>query len=180
LPGGSFNENKFMSGVKQLALTKYKSGEIIKGLYEDEILLNHGLIDSLQLDENAIAQSIIAFAERQPEIARAFSIKQISNTTLTTVQKQMYSNTYFPQRSGDIQLVLKSGYMGGEGLGTTHGLWNPYDAHIPLLWYGWNIKAGKTNREVYMSDIAPTVAALMHIQMPSGCVGKVIPEVVGQ
>jgi hypothetical protein len=28
-----------------------------------------------------------------------------------------------------------------------------------------------------MTDIAATVAALLHIQMPSGCVGKVIPEV---
>ena len=60
----------------------------------------------------------------------------------------------------------------------THGLWNPYDAHIPLLWYGWGIKQGKTNRETYMTDIAPTVSALLHIQMPSGCVGKVIEEVI--
>jgi hypothetical protein len=57
--------------------------------------------------------------------------------------------------------------------GTTHGLWNPYDAHIPLLWYGWGIKKGKTNRETYMTDIAPTIAALLHIQMPGGCIGKV-------
>ena len=63
-------------------------------------------------------------------------------------------------------------------MGTSHGLWNPYDAHIPLLWYGWNIKSGNTNRETYMTDIAATVAALLHIQMPSGCVGKVIPEVI--
>ncbi len=180
LPGGSFNETSFMNSIKQLMLVKYKSPDIIKGLYEDQILLNHLVIDSLQADESEITGSIIAFSEKRPEIARAFSIKNISNTTLTPVQKQMYSNTYYPQRSGDIQLVLKPGYMGGDGLGTTHGLWNAYDAHIPLLWYGWNIKAGKTNREVYMSDIAPTVAALMHIQMPSGCVGKVIPEILGQ
>jgi hypothetical protein len=29
-----------------------------------------------------------------------------------------------------------------------------------------------------MTDIAPTVSALLHIQMPSGCVGKVIEEVM--
>jgi hypothetical protein len=47
-----------------------------------------------------------------------------------------------------------------------------------LLWYGWGIKAGKTNRETYMTDIAPTLAALLHIQMPSGTIGKVISEVM--
>ena len=53
----------------------------------------------------------------------------------------------------------------------------PYDSHIPLVWYGWNIKAGKTNREVYMTDIAPTLAAMLRIQMPGGSVGRVIEEV---
>jgi len=28
-----------------------------------------------------------------------------------------------------------------------------------------------------MTDIAATLAALLHVQMPSGCVGKVIEEV---
>lgn len=62
--------------------------------------------------------------------------------------------------------------------GTTHGAWNPYDAHIPLLWFGTHIKPGSTHREVYMTDIAPTLSALLKIQMPSGNVGKVIEEVV--
>jgi hypothetical protein len=29
---------------------------------------------------------------------------------------------------------------------------------------------------VYMYDIAPTLAALLHIQMPNACIGKVIEE----
>jgi hypothetical protein len=89
----------------------------------------------------------------------------------------MYSNAYYPMRSGDIQIVMQPGFVSGDGLGTSHGLWNPYDAHIPLLWYGWNVRVGNTKREVYMTDIAATVAAMLHIQMTSGCIGKVIPEV---
>ena len=66
----------------------------------------------------------------------------------------------------------------GGATGTTHGIWNPYDAHIPMLFYGWGIKSGRTNRETYMTDIAPTIAALLHIQMPNGTVGKVVEEVL--
>jgi arylsulfatase A-like enzyme len=91
----------------------------------------------------------------------------------------MINNGYNPKRNGDIQIVLQPQYIEGYSqTGTTHGLWSPYDAHIPLLWYGWGIKQGKTNRETYMTDIAPTLAALLHIQMPSGCVGKPIEEVI--
>jgi phosphopentomutase len=79
---------------------------------------------------------------------------------------------------GDIFYTAKPGYFDGSPKGTTHGSWNPYDSHIPLLFYGWNVKAGKTNRETYMTDVAPTVAAMLQIQMPSGCVGKAIPEVM--
>ena len=90
----------------------------------------------------------------------------------------MMANGFNPQRSGDIQMVLKPGYIEGGATGTTHGLWYPYDAHIPLLWYGWGIKQGRSKKEVYMTDIAPTVSALLNIQMPSGSVGKVIEEVM--
>jgi arylsulfatase A-like enzyme len=91
--------------------------------------------------------------------------------------RDMVANGYNQHLSGDIEVLLQSGYIEGGATGTSHSTWNPYDAHIPLLFYGWHIPQGKTNREVYMTDIAPTVAALLHIQMPSGCVGKVIEEV---
>jgi hypothetical protein len=48
-----------------------------------------------------------------------------------------------------------------------------------LLWFGWNVKSGKTNREVYMTDIAPTLAAMLKVQVPNASIGKVIEEVVG-
>lgn len=178
LPGGAFDEDLFSKNLKQFLSEKYKSNNIIKGNSEDQLLLNYAAIDSLQLNAQQVEEAIINFAEQTPGIARAVSMKQLSTTTLTAVQKQMFTNSYFPQRSGDILIVLKPGYVAGNGMGTSHGLWNPYDAHIPLLWYGWNIKAGSTNRETYMTDIAATVAAMLHIQMPSGCIGKVITEVM--
>jgi hypothetical protein len=89
----------------------------------------------------------------------------------------MVANGYNLHLSGDIEVMLQSNYMEGGATGTTHSAWNPYDAHIPLLFYGWHIAPGKTNHEVYMTDIAATLAAMLHIQMPSGCVGHVIEEV---
>jgi arylsulfatase A-like enzyme len=92
----------------------------------------------------------------------------------------MVTNGYNQKLSGDIQFVFNPGWFDGWSKGTTHGSWNPYDSHIPLLWYGWKIKPGKTNRETYMTDIAPTLAAMLRIQMPNGSVGHVIEEVTKQ
>jgi hypothetical protein len=106
-----------------------------------------------------------------------FAIDKLMQTTLNSTQKNMLANGYYPRRSGDIQVILQPQFIEGS-LTTTHGLWNPYDAHIPLVWYGWNIKHGATNLETYMTDIAPTIAAMLHIQMPSGNIGHVIEEVM--
>jgi hypothetical protein len=43
---------------------------------------------------------------------------------------------------------------------------------------GWGIKHGTTNRYVRMSDISPTLAALLNIELPNGNVGEVIEEVM--
>jgi hypothetical protein len=43
---------------------------------------------------------------------------------------------------------------------------------------GWGILHGHLNRETHMTDIAPTIAALLHIQAPNGCIGKPIGEVL--
>jgi phosphopentomutase len=85
------------------------------------------------------------------------------------------------EHSGAIQIILKPGWYSGAGTtGTTHGTWNPYDAHIPLLFMGWGVNHGNTTRETHMTDIAATVAALLHIQAPNGCIGKPISEVMGK
>ena len=90
----------------------------------------------------------------------------------------MFIKGYNQKLAGDIQIVYRSNYFFGGATGTTHGSMYPYDSHIPLLWMGWGIKQGNSSREVHMTDIAPTLAAMLKIQMPSGNVGKVISEVI--
>jgi hypothetical protein len=89
----------------------------------------------------------------------------------------MLANGYNQKLSGDVQFIYRPQWFEGFNRGTTHGAWNPYDSHIPLVWFGWGIKVGKTGREVYMTDIAPTLANLLQIQMPNASIGKVIDEV---
>jgi arylsulfatase A-like enzyme len=129
------------------------------------------------VDQEEFSQWAINELRAHPAIANAFDLLRLSSASLPEKIKSMAMNGYNQKLSGDIQFTFKPQWFDGWDKGTTHGTWHPYDSHIPLLFYGWKIKPGKTNRETYMSDIAPTIAALLHIQMPSGCVGKVIEEV---
>ena len=77
-----------------------------------------------------------------------------------------------------LTIDLAKAAIDGEQLGvdeeTDHGEWNPYDTHIPLVFMGWGIQHGATTRQTFMTDIVPTIAALLHVQAPNGCVGQPI------
>jgi phosphopentomutase len=88
--------------------------------------------------------------------------------------RERMSNMYMPARSGDLEVVPQSAQLDEFLKGTTHGTPYAYDTHIPLIWYGWKVKKGKDYSSVDMTDISKTLAALLNIQEPSGCVGKVI------
>lgn len=58
--------------------------------------------------------------------------------------------------------------------GTSHGTTYSYDTHVPLLWYGWDIKPGYTSEPVDITDIAPTIASFLNIMSPNTSIGKPI------
>ena len=178
IPSGSIDfaaiSDKMEAGLKE----KFGQDNLILDIANYQVSLNLALIAASSLKINDIKTWIINYLSKQPGIDRIIDMDDFNKVPLNAKVKEMLANGYYPARSGQIQMVAQPQWIEGFGNGgTTHGVWNPYDSHIPLLWYGWGIKQGKTNRESYMTDIAPTLAALLHIQMPSGTVGKVIPEI---
>jgi predicted AlkP superfamily pyrophosphatase or phosphodiesterase len=178
LPAGLFNNLNVINEMNQQLKQNFGADSLIITMDNYQFYLNHALMKEKNIDKEKVKSLVIDFLLNNDAISQAFDISEISTTTLNEKQKNMFTNGYYEKRCGDIQIILKPGYIEGGETGTTHGLWNPYDSHIPLLFYGWGIKQGKTNKETYMTDIAPTLSALLHIQMPSGCIGKVIEEVI--
>jgi len=136
------------------------------------------------LDEEAVKQECISYLQKLPYVAFAVDMAKAQTANIPEELRTRIINGYNAKNSGVIQIILNPAWFTGHGsgdggpTGTTHGTWNPYDNHIPLVFMGWGIQHGSTVREVHMTDIAPTVAALLHIQAPNGCIGVPIPEVI--
>ncbi|MEC5146902.1 alkaline phosphatase PafA [Chitinophaga sp. 212800010-3] len=177
LPGGTWDDKAALKELNDLIAGHFGVKEAVKAADNYQLWLNHDAIAAAGKSEKDIRQAIIAQLLKSPAIAKAFPLDHLMETTLPEPMRTMLSNGFNTKRSGDIQLILTPGYIDGGKTGTTHGLWYPYDAHIPLVWMGWGIHPGKTNRTVGMTDITPTLAALLHIQMPSGNIGQVIQEI---
>jgi predicted AlkP superfamily pyrophosphatase or phosphodiesterase len=169
-----------MSELKAAVKEKFNITNVIADADNYQIYLNDKAIDSAGVSREDVKAFMIKRLNLVPEMLLAFDNEEISEVNLPTEVKEKFLKGYNTKRGGDIQMVLKAGYFFGSGdfTGSTHGAWYPYDSHIPLLWMGWGIKSGKSNTTRYMTDIAPTIAALLRIQMPSGCIGQPIPEVM--
>ena len=179
LPAGRAPVGTAVNDLNKSLKEKYNLDDIIVSDDNYQIHLNHPRLDSAKVNKDEVTAWIIDRLSEVPGVARVFSLKDLNKIPLPERIREMINNGYYPERNGDIQIILMPQYIEAYSTtGTTHGLWNPYDSHIPLLWYGWGIKAGKTNKETYMTDIAPTVAAMLHIQMPGGCVGHVITDIM--
>lgn len=179
MPAEFLELKKITTSLNDALKTQFGAEKIVLSNTNYQINFNKKVIKEQKLDYDAIKKASVKFLKEVPELQFVIDIENIGLEPVPDFVKQMTVNGYNNKRSGTIQLIPYPAWFEGGygGTGTTHGTWNPHDTHIPLVWMGWGIKPGKSNREVYMTDIAPTVAALLRIQMPNGAIGKPITEV---
>jgi predicted AlkP superfamily pyrophosphatase or phosphodiesterase len=179
IPAGLWNETTTRTGLNKVLEDKYKQKNLVLSFNNYQVNFNNAIITKENISSEALKQDCINYLLKQPEIAYAIDNQGIQSATVPEDLRSRIQNGYNAERSGAIQIILKPGWYSGHGAtGTTHGTWNPYDAHIPLVFMGWGIKHGSLVRETYMTDIAATVAALLHIQAPNGNIGHPIAEVL--
>lgn len=154
---------------------------VIAAIYDYRLFLNHNAIKEQGLNLQEVKQVIIDYLISSPNVNFAIDFQNVMNASIPPILRDRILMGYHPRRSGDIIFIPEPGYYEFSKLsspvGTTHGEWNPYDAHIPLLFMGWKIPHGATSREVHITDIAPTICQLLHIQQPNACVGEAITEI---
>lgn len=154
--------------------------KLSKRIMDYKVVLDHEAIARTGIEENKVRACIVDFLKTRPTVMYCFDMEHISEASIPALIKEKALNGYNRERSGDIQIILKPAHYAVWDYidaGTTHGLWNPYDCHIPFVLFGWGVKHGATQAECHISDIAPTVCALLHIQAPNGCIGNPVVQV---
>lgn len=179
MPGGYFFGRKLKDTLNTMLLKKFNAKNLILDVSENYIWLSDSALATGVVTREHLLETTLELIQFMPEITFAVDIKQVLSSTMPEPIRSMAVNGYVSKRSGDILVLLNSGWIDAYyKTGTTHGTWNPYDTHIPLLWFGWGIEPGSTIRETHMTDIAATLATLLHIQMPNACIGHAISEVI--
>ncbi len=179
MAAGTLNFGAVQKALNSLLQEQFGEERLVTSLMNYQVWFNHKLIAEKKLDFSKIKQTVIRFLETQEGIAYAVDMEAVQTSTVPSVLRERITNGYNRHRSGGVQIVLQPAwYSSGAArpTGTTHSSWNPYDAHIPFVLMGWGIKPGQTSRPVNMTDVAPTLAALLKIQQPNGSIGVPVIE----
>lgn len=180
IPAGGWDIEKTKAALNSHLKAEFKTDcNLVSGLLNYQIFLDNEKIDSLGISKENVVAAAIDYIKRGEGVYCAVEQENAGTATLPSPIKDRIVNGYYPGRSGEIQIIMQPGWYGLESEatgGTDHGVWHPYDTHVPLIFFGSGINPGATFTPVEITDIAATVCALLHIQMPNGCLGKPVTE----
>jgi arylsulfatase A-like enzyme len=185
LPAGKWLNPDMQNGMDAAIAKKLgNSRPVVADELDCRYFLDRQAISEQGLDYEQVKAIAIEYLRQSPHVSFVVDFEHAASQSLPAVIRDRALLGYHYRRSGDILVVPEPGYYSfgktSSPVGTTHGEWNPYDAHIPLLFYGWKVDHGATSREVHITDIAATVCQMLHIQQPNACIGEPILEVKGE
>ena len=177
---GQQNVSETLARLNAGLAAQFGAGRWVRSWSADGILLDSTLIDARVADRRAFDAEAHRLLLAEPGIVAAFSRADIEGNALPpdTPFLKAVRNTWYPERSADIQLVIKPYWLFGasQTTGTTHGSPHEYDTHVPILLYGprW-FGAGRVDTRVEVVDIAPTLAKLLGSATPAAAEGRPLP-----
>lgn len=147
---------------------------VITSFFNHQVYLNRKKMAEKDISYDDLIQSVSNFFIPFKTVNRVVDLHDLGELNLPDFFRTRIENMQFPARSGDLEIIPTAARLDGYAQGTTHGTPYPYDTHIPLIFFGWKVKNAKDFSQIYMNDIARTLAAMLSIQEPNGCTGKVI------
>lgn len=127
-------------------------------------------------------------ARQQPHVARAFTYDDlIAGRAAGDPVGRAVQLGFYGSRAADVVMVPEPYFIfvmkeNNDPLRnrtyTSHATPYSYDNHVPLIFYGAGIRKGTYYEPVAMNDVAPTLAAMLRVETPSGSSGRILKELM--
>jgi len=161
---------------------QFGPGKWVRRRIKEQLFLSDSLIAVRKLDPAVVQRAAADILLKHPDIAEALTARDLVRMTYPTGVRNMIQRGFMPQRSGDVCFALRPSHLaswpGMVKQGTEHGSAWTYDTHVPVILFGKGVKPGEVLRRTSITDIAPTVSALIGMALPDAASGVVVPESV--
>lgn len=126
------------------------------------------------------AARIAAGVKGHPAIANAWTATELMERTPADSFAVLARRSMYPGRAGGIfsrqgvETWLRSSILPNERTGTTHGSPYWYDRHVPVIFMGPGVRAGRVGDRVATVDFAPTLATEARVRFPADLDGRAL------
>jgi len=178
IPAGYIYNDDRKAKFKKFLVNTFGTKNIVENISNNQIFLNRDKVKELGLNVFEVQQLIANEQINYDNIAKVYTAATMNSNNFTTGIEELLQNGFNQKRSGDVIIVNDVSYIRYRETGTTHGSGLNYDTHVPLLFFGKGIKQGETYQKTVISDIAPTIAALLGISFPNASIGNPLEFVI--
>lgn len=178
IPAGYVSNRKIRDDLKSFLGSEYGNTNFIANISNNQVFLDWEVLRKNNIDARELQDDIKRYLLSYEHIYKVYSREQLEGATYSDNFASLIQNGFNQKLSGDVVYAFDPGYISYSAKGSTHGTGLNYDTQVPLIFFGNGIQKGQTTRYTRIIDIAPTIAALLGIAMPSGTTGKVISEVL--
>ncbi|HTH56191.1 MAG TPA: alkaline phosphatase PafA [Cyclobacteriaceae bacterium] len=185
VPAGYATKSKALKDELNAFLQKhFPNKTLVESVSNQQVFFNHEVFGDDPKSagiELLIATDLVAnYMQSKEGVAQVF--------TRTTLKQASYNvggiegmmvRGFNHKRSGDVAFELEPGWLDwSSAQGSSHGSSYSYDTHVPVLFYGKGVRKGSSAIRHDITDVAPTISALLRIKFPSGCTGQPVVEIV--
>ena len=155
----------------------------MSGFTNPYLYLDQAAIDAAGATRAEVEAAVAAELQGMRGIAYAVTSSALRSGSVadTKIARAVRAN-FHPDRSGDIYVVFEPHWFvadfDGLVVASAHGSPWTYDSHVPVIFAGPDIDAGRISRPVETVDVAATIAMIMRTKLPSGAVGVPLGEVL--
>jgi predicted AlkP superfamily pyrophosphatase or phosphodiesterase len=178
MPGGRLSEVRLSQKMSDALTKRFGPGKWFVPGSATMPYLNLELVKARKLDVDDVERVAAEAASTEEHIARVYTRHDL---LAGEVQRdgigRAVSLGFYGPRSGNL-LILQEPYYLFEATGASHGTPYDYDTHVPVIFLGAHIKARSYPQRSAVNDIAPTLAAILQIEQPSGSIGRVLSEML--
>ncbi len=168
IPTGEFHLNRCAALLNMYLMAVYGEGKYVEAYYDQQIYLNHKLIEQKGLSLPDIQNKSADFLMQFSGVNDAYSQHRLLLGSWSP-EIEKIRNGYHRKRSGDLLVSVLPGWTAVNESNPSNSKVVRYGyIPMPLIFFGSSIKAEQINTPVSAECIAPTLARYMRIRAPSG------------
>ncbi|HEY7402392.1 MAG TPA: alkaline phosphatase family protein [Candidatus Angelobacter sp.] len=178
MPGGWLPGSEYSARITAQLVQKFGAGQWFRYSEYGFLYLDPAVVAQNKADAIEVRRFAAEAARTLPHIARVYTRDDLlrGDAAVDWPDRAVRLGFYGP-RSADLELLPEPYYMFSSPPETTHQTPYSYDNHVPLIFYGPGIRAGVHYEAVTVNDVAPTLAAILGIETPSGSAGKILAQI---